>query len=85
MRDAGILDGDVVILTHDNSKLKNMDIVAALVDDGISSETTLKYWEKKNGAIQLVPANPAYAPIPIDAGLHVQVQGRLVGLYRAYP
>lgn len=79
MIEAGILDGDrVVIQACDTAE--NGAIVVALVHD---HEATLKYFERRDSQIALIPANKNYETrlLPADA---VKVQGRLVGLVRNY-
>lgn len=79
MIDAGINDGDVVII-RETSTADNGDIVVALVED---QEATLKKFCRRGNAIALEAANPAYETrvLPED---QVKVQGRLVGLIRSY-
>ena len=79
MIEAGINDGDVVVIRETNS-VQNGDIVVALVDD---AEATLKRYRRQGNMIALEAANPAYETrvLPED---RVQVQGRLVGLIRTY-
>ncbi|WP_137700858.1 transcriptional repressor LexA [Marimonas lutisalis] len=79
MIEAGINDGDVVII-RETSTADNGDIVVALVED---HEATLKRFFRKGNAIALEAANPAYETrvLPDDK---VKVQGRLVGLIRTY-
>lgn len=79
MADAGIFDGDTVIIQR-GEDAENGAIVVALVD---GEEVTLKRIRRRNGAIALEPANRAYETrlFPPD---RVQVQGRLVGLLRRY-
>jgi len=79
MIDAGINDGDVVVI-RETSTADNGDIVVALVED---QEATLKRFFRKGNAIALEAANPAYETrvLPDDK---VKVQGRLVGLIRTY-
>jgi repressor LexA len=79
MRDAGINDGDVVVI-RETATADNGDIVVALVD---GQEATLKRFRRQGGAIALEAANPAYETrvLPSD---RVKVQGRLVGLIRTY-
>lgn len=79
MIDAGILDGDTVIIQHSN-RAENGTIVVALVDD---EEATLKRLRRKGESIALEPANPAYET-RIFGPDRVKVQGRLVGLLREY-
>lgn len=79
MIEAGILDGDrVVIRACDTAE--NGAIVVALVCD---HEATLKYFERRGAHIALIPANKNHQTrlLPADS---VKVQGRLVGLVRSY-
>ncbi len=79
MIDAGIMDGDrVIIRACDNAE--NGAIVVALVDD---QEATLKYLFRKDGQIELEPANKNYETRRLPAS-RVKVQGKLVGLLRQY-
>jgi repressor LexA len=79
MIDAGIFDGDTVIIERVN-RSDNGTIVVALVDN---EEATLKYIHKRGDKVALEPANPAYET-RIFGPDRVQVQGRLVGLIRKY-
>lgn len=79
MIDAGIFDGDTVIIERTN-RSENGAIVVALVDN---EEATLKYIHKRGDKVALEPANPAYET-RIFGPDRVQVQGRLVGLLRKY-
>lgn len=79
MIDAGINDGDIVVI-REQSTAENGDIVVALVED---SEATLKRFRRKGSMISLEAANPAYETRIIPDHL-VKVQGRLVGLIRSY-
>lgn len=79
MIEAGILDGDVVVIRRTDTA-NTGDIVVALVDD---QEATLKRLRKKGGSIALEAANPAYET-RIFGPDRVRVQGRLVGLIRRY-
>lgn len=79
MIDAGINDGDVVVI-RETSSADNGDIVVALVDD---QEATLKRFFRRSGQIELVAANPAYETRVLPDN-RVKVQGRLVGLIRTY-
>jgi repressor LexA len=79
MVEAGIFDGDTVVIERcDNAE--NGVIVVALVDD---SEVTLKRLRRKGDSIALEPANKAYET-RIFGPDRVKVQGRLVGLMRQY-
>lgn len=79
MIDAGILEGDLVIIRRADTA-NTGDIVVALVHD---QEATLKKLRKKGGSIALEAANPAYETRIFGPG-EVKVQGRLVGLIRRY-
>jgi repressor LexA len=79
MIDAGINDGDVVVILE-TSTADDGDIVVALVDD---SEATLKRLRRKGSSIALEAANPAYKTRVFNSD-QVKVQGKLVGLIRTY-
>ncbi|OWU83850.1 LexA family transcriptional regulator [Oceanicola sp. 22II-s10i] len=79
MIDAGINDGDVVVI-REQSTADNGDIVVALVQD---QEATLKRFFRRGDQIELVAANPAYETRVLPSHM-VKVQGRLVGLIRTY-
>ncbi|MBI2398172.1 MAG: transcriptional repressor LexA [Xanthomonadales bacterium] len=75
MRDVGIHDGDFVAVVRSRDAL-NGQIVVARIDD----EATVKTFERKDGRIRLLPANPDYAPIDVDGDL--VIEGRVVGVIR---
>ena len=79
MIDAGILDGDTVLIRCSETA-DNGQIVVALVDE---QEVTLKRLRRRGASIALEPANPRHETriFPAD---RVRVQGRLVGLLRRY-
>src|SRR5205085_5748798 len=79
MVDAGILDGDTVIVQRCDTA-ENGSIVVALVDN---VEVTLKRLRRRGASIALEPANQAYET-RIFGPDRVKVQGRLVGLLRRY-
>jgi repressor LexA len=79
MIDAGILDGDTVVVERCDTA-NNGEIVVALVDD---QEATLKRLRRKGDSVALEAANPAYET-RIFGPDRVKVQGRLVGLLRRY-
>lgn len=79
MRDAGINDGDVVVI-RETTVADTGDIVVALVD---GQEATLKRLRRQSGMIALEAANPAYET-RLYRDDQVRVQGRLVGLIRTY-
>ncbi|TLU73909.1 transcriptional repressor LexA [Lichenicoccus roseus] len=79
MIEAGIFDGDTVIIRKEETA-ENGQIIVALIDD---QEVTLKRLRRRGNAIALEPANARYETriVPVD---RVRVQGRLVGLMRRY-
>ncbi|MBI1338724.1 transcriptional repressor LexA [bacterium] len=79
MIDAGIVEGDIVILKRCDTA-QSGDIVVALVDQ---LEATLKRLRKRGGAIALEAANPAYGT-RIYGPDRIQIQGKLVALVRRY-
>lgn len=79
MIEAGILDGDTVVIKRADAA-DTGDIVVALVDD---EEATLKRLRKRGGTIALEAANPAYET-RIFGPDRVKIQGRLIGLVRRY-
>lgn len=79
MVDAGILDGDTVVIQRGETA-DNGVIVVALVD---GQEVTLKRFRRKGNTIALEPANPAHETRIFGAD-RVRIQGRLVGLIRRY-
>ena len=79
MIDAGIYDGDTVVIEKCGTA-ENGTIVVALVDD---SEATLKRIRKKGDTIALEPANKDFET-RIFGPDRVKVQGKLVGLIRSY-
>src|SRR5499427_4681223 len=79
MIDAGILDGDTIVIQRGDTA-ENGSIVVALVDN---EEVTLKRLRRRGASIALEPANQAYET-RIFGPDRVQVQGRLVGLIRRF-
>jgi repressor LexA len=79
MIDAGIFDGDTVLIRKGDTA-NNGEIIVALIDD---EEATLKRLRKKGESVALEAANPAYET-RIFGPDRVRVQGRLVGLLRKY-
>lgn len=77
MIDEGILDGDFVVIQHQNDA-KNGDIVVALLPNGFA---TLKRIFFEKDRIKLQPANPNMAPIFTT---HVKIQGKCVGIIRKF-
>ncbi|HEV7719234.1 MAG TPA: transcriptional repressor LexA [Arsenicitalea sp.] len=79
MIEAGIFDGDTVLIRKQDSAGTG-EIIVALVDD---EEATLKRLRRRGNSVALEAANPAYET-RIFGPDRVKVQGRLVGLLRKY-
>jgi repressor LexA len=80
MIDAGILDGDIVVVRRQQDA-RNGEIVVALVgDDESANEATVKRFFREDGRIRLQPENAALEPIYAP---HVAVLGRVTGVFRA--
>jgi repressor LexA len=80
MIEAGILDGDIVVVKREQTA-ENGDIVVALAGtDETADEATVKRFFRENGRIRLQPENAALEPIYAD---HVQIIGRVTGVFRA--
>jgi repressor LexA len=80
MRDAGILDGDLLAVKR-SSEARHGQIVVARIDD----EVTVKRLSKKGGRIELLPENPDFEPIQIQAGQDFSLEGIAMGLIRTAP
>jgi repressor LexA len=79
MIEAGILDGDTVLIRRSEAA-DTGDIVVALIDD---EEATLKRFRRRGASIALEPANTSYE-VRILPPTRVRIQGKLVGLFRRY-
>lgn len=77
MINAGILDGDIVIVKRD-SYAENGDIVVAFID---REEATVKRFYKENGHFRLQPENDSMDPIILS---EVEILGKVIGLKRYY-
>lgn len=75
MINAGIYDGDIVIVERQNVA-RNGDIVVAMTDE---NEVTLKTFYKENGYFRLQPENNTMVPIILK---NVTILGKAIGLYR---
>ena len=79
MIDAGILDGDLLVVRRQQDA-RNGDIVVALAgDDESADEATVKTFYREDGRIRLQPENDALDPI---FARHVQLLGRVTGVFR---
>ncbi|MFQ5935556.1 MAG: transcriptional repressor LexA [Acidiferrobacterales bacterium] len=78
MRDAGILDGDLLAV-HRTVEARNNQIVVARIDD----EVTVKRFRRQRHKVTLLPANPRFSPIQIDLRRQtVVLEGVGVGVIR---
>ena len=77
MKNAGIVDGDIVIV-NPQPEARSGDIVVALLDD----EATVKTYVSRNGVTILRPENPDYEDISLGNREDVRVLGKVVGLMR---
>jgi repressor LexA len=79
MVNAGILDGDLLVVQRAQDA-RNGDIVVALAgDDESADEATVKRFFREQGRVRLQPENDALEPIFAD---HVQILGKVVGVFR---
>jgi repressor LexA len=79
MIEAGILDGDLVIVKQ-TQEARNGDIVAVLAgDDESAEEATVKTFYRESDRIRLQPENAALEPIYAD---YVKILGKVVGVFR---
>lgn len=76
MKDAGILDGDIIFVKKTPTAQNGENVVAM-----IEGEATVKTFYKENGHFRLQPHNDAFEPIIVD---EVIILGKVVGLYRDY-
>lgn len=79
MIDAGIFDGDYVLVQQDNTA-RNGEIVVAMID-GFESEATVKTFYKEDGHIRLQPENPSLSPIIVD---NATILGKVKGVFRYF-
>lgn len=80
MRDVGILDGDLLAVKKVDTAKNGQIVVARLGDD-----VTVKRYRKSGSVIELLPENPDFEPIRVDAGEdNFALEGLAVGLLRAW-
>ncbi len=80
MRDAGILDGDLLAVKKADTA-RDGQIVVARLDD----EVTVKRFRRNGGSIELLPENPDFDAIRVEPGKHeFALEGLAVGLLRAW-
>ena len=79
MIEAGILDGDVVVVRRAQEARDGEIVVALAGDDETADEATVKRFFRERGRIRLQPENSALEPI---YAAHVQILGKVVGVFR---
>jgi repressor LexA len=79
MVNAGILDGDIVVVRRQADARDGEIIVALAGDDETADEATVKRFFREEGRIRLQPENDALEPI---YARHVQILGKVVGVFR---
>ena len=80
MIDAGILDGDLVVVRRQDTATNGEIVVALAGDDETTDEATVKRYFRENGRIRLQPENETLEPIYAQ---HVKILGRVVGVFRS--
>jgi repressor LexA len=79
MIEAGILDGDIVVVRRAQDARNGQIVVALAGDDESAEEATVKTFYKERGRIRLQPENSTLEPIYAE---HVQILGHVVGVFR---
>jgi repressor LexA len=79
MVEAGILDGDVVVVRRAQDARDGEIVVALAGDDETADEATVKRFFRESGRIRLQPENSALEPI---YARHVEILGKVVGVFR---
>ena len=77
MRDAGIMDGDLLAVAA-TREARNGQIVVARLGD----EVTVKRFRRQGDCIELLPENPDFSPIVVQPGEPLEIEGLAVGLIR---
>ncbi len=83
MIEDGIYQGDYAIVRQQSSAIPG-DTVVAMIEDGETSEATIKRYREEAGAIVLEPANAAYKPLRFEGAARagLRILGKLVGVLR---
>jgi repressor LexA len=77
MKDEGILPGDLIVIRKQETANNGQTVVAL-----VNGEATVKTYFKKQGHIELHPANPAMQPIIVQADQDFQIEGVVIGVIR---
>jgi repressor LexA len=81
MIEAGILDGDIVVVRKQADARAGEIVVALVGDDGSADEATVKtFHRERDGRIRLEPENAALSPLYPD---HVEILGKVTGVFRS--
>jgi len=80
MINAGILDGDIVVVQRAQDARDGEIVVALAGDDESADEATVKRFFRESGRVRLQPENDALEPI---YATHVQILGRVTGVFRS--
>jgi repressor LexA len=80
MINAGILDGDIVVVERTQDARDGEIVVALAGDDESADEATVKRFFRESGRVRLQPENDALEPIYSN---HVQILGRVTGVFRS--
>ena len=79
MINAGILDGDIVVVRREQDANNGEIVVALAGEDETTNEATVKRFFSENGRVRLQPENDALEPIYAE---HVQILGKVIGVFR---
>ncbi|MDX6465137.1 MAG: repressor LexA [Gaiellaceae bacterium] len=79
MIEAGILDGDLVVVKRAQDARNGQIVVALAGDDESADEATVKTFYREDGRVRLQPENASLEPIYAE---HVQILGTVVGVFR---
>ena len=79
MINAGILDGDIIVVRKQQDARDGEIVVALAGDDESADEATVKRFFSENGRVRLQPENDALEPIYAK---HVQILGKVIGVFR---
>ena len=79
MVNAGILEGDLVVVRRAQTARDGEIVVALAGDDESADEATVKRFFREKGQIRLQPENADFEPI---YAAHVQILGKVVGVFR---
>ncbi len=81
MIDAGILDGDIVVVRKQDTAREGEIVVALAGDDETADEATVKtFHRERDGRIRLQPENASLEPLYPE---HVRILGRVTGVFRS--